>query len=151
MNRRTFLHGVCGSLVAVSGCLGGGTHTPFVTSRSIEVTDRGCGNKRNTATLYYDEATDQLHIEGLFSETTKCGGLNLSYAYNESSDRVIVEAILNDNAQCPSYTRYYEYEGIVSFRETPSVVVVFHSDPWILEGAGTMTFKTDASGTNTTS
>lgn len=151
MNRRAFLHGVCGSLVAVSGCLDAATDTSFVTNRSIEVTDRGCGNRRNTGTLDYDESNDQLRIEGRLAGTTKCGGLNLSYAYNEQSHRVIVEVIPDDTTQCPSCTRYYDYDATVSFRETPSVVVGFHSDPEILEGIGTVILETDASGTNTTS
>ncbi|UVE52399.1 hypothetical protein KU306_17450 (plasmid) [Haloferax larsenii] len=132
MNRRTFLSGVSSGLVAASGCLGSGTSTPVVTDRDVTVVDRGCGEKENTASLEYDTSIDQLHLEGVVSGTTNCGGLDISYTNNESSDRVIVEVIVADSAECPSCTRYYDYEATVSFRETPSVVAVFHSDPELL-------------------
>ena len=132
MNRRTFLSGVSSGLVASSGCLGTETSTQVVTDRDVTVVERGCGEKQNTASLEYDHSTDQLRVEGVVSGTTNCGGLDISYANNESSNRVIVEVIVADSAECPSCTRYYDYEATVSFRETPSVVAVFHSDPELL-------------------
>ncbi|NEU57812.1 hypothetical protein [Halorussus sp. MSC15.2] len=136
MNRRTFLSGVCGGSIATGGCLGTGGSTPFVTNSSIEVTDRGCGSRKNTATLDYEKAATRLHIEGVLSGTTKCGGLNWSHAYNQESNRVILEILPTDDAQCPSCTRYYEYKGTATFREAPSVAVAFHSDPDVLADVG---------------
>ncbi|ELZ84732.1 hypothetical protein C453_11976 [Haloferax elongans ATCC BAA-1513] len=149
MNRRTFLSGVSSGLVAASGCLGSGTSTPIVTDREVTVVERGCGERQNTASLDYDRSIDQLRLEGVVSGTTNCGGLDISYTNNESSDRVIVEVIATDSADCPSCTRYYDYEATVSFRETPSVVVVFHSDPELLGDGWTVLLDESSTTTET--
>lgn len=134
MNRRAFLAGACGGLVATSGCLDLNTSTPFITDREINVHERGCSDEQNTASLDYETATDRLHLEGVLSGTTKCRDLSVSHAYNEPSDRIIVEIIVSESESCSSCTRYYDYEATVSFRETPETVAVFHSDPEPLEG-----------------
>ncbi|ERJ04627.1 membrane lipoprotein [Halorhabdus tiamatea SARL4B] len=129
MNRRRFLAGACGGLIATSGCLGLGRSTPFVTDRGVDALDRGCGDKQNEISPRYDESADQLHLEGVLSGTTACGPLDITYAYNQESDRVIVEVILLNDNECESCTRYYEYDATVSFRKTPDIVAVAHSAP----------------------
>lgn len=148
MNRRTVLRGLCGSFAAASGCLALDSDERFVTSRSVEITDRGCGDRDNVAVLDYDESRHRLRIEGTLSETTTCGGLSLSYVYSQESDRLILEVITDDDASCPSCTRYYEYEATATFRETPSVVTVAHSDPEILGGVGTLILEKSGSETD---
>ena len=149
MDRRAFPAGAGGGLVAASGCLGASTDRPFVTGRSIAVTGRGCGDRRNEGSLDYDEATDELSLDGVVAGTTDCGGLNLEYAGNGASEAAIVEVMPADETDCASCTRYYEYEATTSFRETPSVVEVFHSDPDPLAAIGTTTLQEDDSTTDT--
>lgn len=100
-----------------------------MTDRSVAVLARGCEDKQNEISPRYDESANQLHLEGVVSETTACGPLDITYAYNHESDRIIVEVILLDDEECGSCTRYYEYDATVSFRETPDVVAVAHSAP----------------------
>ncbi len=128
MDRRTFLQGGCGVLVAASGCLGFTRSTPPVTAREISIVNQGCGDKQNTVSSDYDASANQLHIDGTLSGTQLCGGLDITYAGSNPEDRIIVEIIITESEACDC-TRYYDYEATVTFRETPGVVAVAHSAP----------------------
>lgn len=132
MNRRTFLQGACGGLVAASGCLGFGGSTPFVTDRTMTILERGCGDQQNVISLDYDESADQLHVDGILSGTRMCGDLDITYAASNPEDKIIIDIVVTDAEECDC-TRYYDYEATVTFRETPDVVAVAHSDPRVLD------------------
>lgn len=128
MNRRTFLQGACGGLVAASGCLGFGGSTPFVTNRTMTILERSCGDQQNIISLNYGESADQLRVDGILSGTRMCGDLDITYAASNPEDKIIIDVVVTDAEEC-GCPRYYDYEATVSFRETPDVVAVAHSAP----------------------
>ncbi|MCF2165975.1 hypothetical protein KV541_04920 [Halobacterium salinarum] len=104
-----------------------------MTDRTVTILDRGCGDKQNVISPDYDESADQLHVDGLLSGTRECGDLAVTYAASSPEERIIVEIVVTNGEACVDCTHYYDYEATVTFRETPDVVAIAHSDPKVLD------------------
>ncbi|MEZ3145471.1 hypothetical protein [Halobaculum sp. MBLA0143] len=128
VKRRAYLAALCSGPFLTGGCLASDEpESPSVlTDHRLTITERGCGDRQHDASLSYDTATNQLHVEGTYAKTEECGPLGLGTNRRPNNEKVDIEIYPVDRADCPSCRRYYEYELTATFRDTPSGVALVY-------------------------
>lgn len=108
-----------------------GSQPPTLTDRTLSVTDSGCGNETNTASVSFDDGKRLVTVTGTITGSDACKTATLKDAtYDSNADElaVTVAATNRDDADmCAQCLTEIDYEAEFSFDGgLPSSVTVDH-------------------------